>query len=112
MLWKEERISLRAVATDLAEHVFHAEMITVTNNMSDVAITSPEGSVLSHYGNMGNDSVRTFKLIQEWQCILLYGIGCVAQSIGISSESHNELMTMLGEQVAIATQALEVNLEN
>lgn len=111
MLWENERLCLRTVATDLAEHVYHAAIITVINNMPELAITSPEDSVLSRYRSMGNDSHTTFKLIQEWQCLLLYGISCIAQTIGISRESHNELMTILGEQVAIATQSLDINLE-
>lgn len=111
LFWNNERISLRTVASDLAEHVHHAAVITVTDNMHELAITSPENSVLSHYRNIGNDSHITFKLIQEWQCLLLYGIGCIAQSIGIYGESQNELITIIGEQVVIATQALDLNLE-
>ena len=111
LFWNNERISLRTVASDLAEHVYHAAVITVTDNMHELAITSPENSVLSHYRNIGNDSHITFKLIQEWQCLLLYGIGCIAQSIGIYGDSLNELITIIGEQVVIATQALDLNLE-
>lgn len=109
MFRKNKRISLRAIATDLAEHVYHASVITVTSNMPELAITAPEDSVLSHYRNIGNDPQKTFKLIQEWECLLLYGIGCIAQSIGIFGESQDELITIIGEQVVLSTQALDIN---
>jgi hypothetical protein len=56
LFWNNERISLRTVASGLAEHVHHAAVITVTDNIHELAITSPENSVLSHYRNIVNDS--------------------------------------------------------